>query len=117
MNHACGVTDGVISDDTFLPVLYELDKRDEWTDPAAWYKANPSLGRIKKLDDLQIKVERAKQNPNELSGVLCKEFNIRETVKRHGCLLTLSTIRNALTWLILKEHTVSAVLTCPLQPI
>ena len=80
-NHACEVADGVISDDTFLPVLYELDKRDEWTDPDAWAKANPSLGAIKKLDDLQIKVQRAKQNPVELSGVLCKEFNIRETVK------------------------------------
>lgn len=80
-NHACEVADGVISDDTFLPVLYELDKRDEWTDPDAWTKANPSLGAIKKTDDLQIKVQRAKQNPVELSGVLCKEFNIRETVK------------------------------------
>ena len=80
-NHACEVADGVISDDAFLPVLYELDKRDEWTDPDAWAKANPSLGAIKKLDDLQIKVQRAKQNPVELSGVLCKEFNIRETVK------------------------------------
>lgn len=80
-NHACEVADGVISDDTFLPVLYELDKRDEWTDPDAWAKANPSLGAIKKTDDLQIKVQRAKQNPVELSGVLCKEFNIRETVK------------------------------------
>ena len=79
--HACEVADGVISDETFLPVLYELDKRDEWTDPDAWAKANPSLGAIKKLDDLQIKVQRAKQNPVELSGVLCKEFNIRETVK------------------------------------
>lgn len=80
-NHACEVADGVISDETFLPVLYELDKRDEWTAPDAWAKANPSLGAIKKLDDLQIKVQRAKQNPVELSGVLCKEFNIRETVK------------------------------------
>ena len=80
-NHACEVADGVISDDTFLPVLYELDKRDEWTAPDAWAKANPSLGAIKKLDDLQIKVQRAKQSPVELSGVLCKEFNIRETVK------------------------------------
>lgn len=80
-NHACAVADGIISDETFLPVLYELDKRDEWTDPDAWAKANPSLGAIKKLDDLQIKVQRAKQNPVELSGVLCKEFNIRETVK------------------------------------
>ena len=80
-NHACEIADGVISDDTFLPVLYELDKRDEWTNPDAWTKANPSLGAIKKLNDLQIKVQRAKQNPVELSGVLCKEFNIRETVK------------------------------------
>ena len=39
------------------------------------------MGSIKKLDDLQLKVERAKRNPNDLSGVLCKEFNIRETVK------------------------------------
>ena len=80
-NHACEVADGVITDNSFLPVLYELDKRDEWTDPTAWKKANPALGSIKKLDDLQLKVERAKQNPNDLSGVLCKEFNIRETVK------------------------------------
>ena len=80
-NHACEVADGVITDNSFLPILYELDKRDEWTDTAAWKKANPALGSIKKTDDLTLKVERAKQNPNDLSGVLCKEFNIRETVK------------------------------------
>ena len=79
--HACAVADGAIADDTFLPILYELDSRNEWTDPAAWMKANPSLGAIKKTDDLRIKVERAKQNPVDLPGVLCKEFNIRETVK------------------------------------
>lgn len=79
--HACAVADGAIADDSFLPILYELDSRNEWTDPAAWMKANPSLGAIKKADDLRIKVERAKQNPVDLPGVLCKEFNIRETVK------------------------------------
>lgn len=55
--------------------------RSEWSDPAAWIKANPALGVIKKIDDLQAKVDRAKQNRNELFGVLCKEFNVRETVK------------------------------------
>lgn len=80
-NHACAVADGALTDDTFLPVLYELDNRSEWTNPAAWIKANPALGAVKKLDDLTAKVERAKQNPNGLSGVLTKEFNIRETVK------------------------------------
>ena len=79
--HACAVADGAITDDTFLPILYELDRRDEWMEPGTWMKANPSLGAIKKTDDLTIKVQRAKQNPVELSGVLCKEFNIRETVQ------------------------------------
>ncbi len=79
--YACAVADGAITDESFLPILYELDRRDEWMEPGAWMKANPSLGVVKKLDDLEIKVQRAKQNPVELSGVLCKEFNIRETVK------------------------------------
>lgn len=79
--YAAAVADGAITDPHFLPILYELDERSEWTDPAAWRKANPALGAIKKLDDLTAKVERAKQNRNELSGVLCKEFNVRETVK------------------------------------
>ena len=95
-NHACDVADGVLADETFLPVLYELDNRSEWTDPTAWGKANPALGSIKKLDDLQIKVERAKQNPNDLSGVLCKEFNIRETVK--AAWLSFDAINNTETF-------------------
>jgi len=77
--YACGVADGTFSDESFLPVIYELDDRAEWTDPGAWAKANPGLGSIKKPYDLEIKVERAKVSPKDLSGVLCKDFNIRET--------------------------------------
>lgn len=95
-SHACDVADGVITDNSFLPVLYELDRRTEWSDPGAWIKANPSLGHIKKLDDLQLKVERAKQSPNDLSGVLCKEFNIRETV--HSAWLSFDAINNTDTF-------------------
>ena len=94
--HACAVADGAVADDTFLPILYELDSRNEWTDPAAWIKANPSLGAIKKTDDLRIKVERAKQNPVDLPGVLCKEFNIRETVKTAW--LSFEAINNTATF-------------------
>lgn len=80
-SYAASAADGAIVDPHFLPVLYELDDRSEWTDPDAWIKANPALGAVKKTDDLTQKVERAKQNRSELSGVLCKEFNVRETVK------------------------------------
>lgn len=76
--YACNVVDGTYKDESFLPVLYELDSADEWSDPTAWQKANPGLGTIKKLDDLQRKVERAKSNAADLPGILCKDFNVRQ---------------------------------------
>jgi phage terminase large subunit-like protein len=79
-SYACNVVDGKFQDDTFLPILYELDSREEWTDPAAWPKANPALGSIKKLEDLHTKIQRAQNSPNDLSGILVKDFNIRDTI-------------------------------------
>ena len=79
-SYACSIVDGTFKDDTFLPVIYELDSREEWTDPKAWEKANPGLGCIKKLSDLVDKVERAKNSPKDLNGILVKDFNIRDTV-------------------------------------
>lgn len=94
--YACKVVDGVINDPTFLPIIYELDAKAEWTDPAAWFKANPGLGRIKKLEDLVAKVERAKQSPKDLSGILCKDFNVRET--RYNAWLDFDSINNEETF-------------------
>lgn len=66
-------------DERFLPIIYELDSRDEWTNEACWPKANPGLGTIKKLDQLQTKVNKAKANPMLVKNLLTKDFNIRET--------------------------------------
>lgn len=78
--YACGVADGTIEDDSFLPVLYELDAKKEWADPSCWDKANPGLRSIKKLEDLISKVDRAKNSPRDLSGLLVKDFNVIQTV-------------------------------------
>lgn len=75
---ACDIADGKIEEDSFLPILYELDERAEWTDPQAWVKANPGLGTIKQYSTLANFVERAKKNPEDLPGVLCKDFNVPE---------------------------------------
>lgn len=64
-------------DDRFLPIVYELDDRNEWTDPTKWKKANPGLGTIKKEDQLQTKVNKAKANPMLVTNLLVKDFNIR----------------------------------------
>ena len=66
-------------DEHFLPLIYELDSRNEWTDPGAWIKANPGLGPIKSRKALADKVEKAKANPALVRNLVCKEFNIRET--------------------------------------
>lgn len=62
-----------------LPFIYELDERKEWIVEKSWYKANPGLGTIKKLETLRAKVDKAKDNPALVKNLVCKEFNIRET--------------------------------------
>jgi phage terminase large subunit-like protein len=76
--YACRVADGEEVDEAFLPILYELDERSEWLDPKMWIKANPGLGKIKQVETLRSFVERAKKNPADRAGVLCKDFNARE---------------------------------------
>lgn len=66
-------------DDRFLPIIYELDDRNEWADPSKWKKSNPGLGTIKKMDQLQTKVNKAKANPSLIKNLLTKDFNVRET--------------------------------------
>ena len=94
--YACGVCDGTIDDPHFLPILYELDNKEEWLDPMKWEKANPGLNHIKKLDDLISKVARAKQSPRDLTGVLVKDFNVIQTVA--STWLTFDDVNNTETF-------------------
>lgn len=66
-------------DERTLPLIYELDNREEYKDETCWIKANPNLGVSKSYTYLREKVEKAIQNPVMRKNVLCKEFNIRET--------------------------------------
>ncbi|MEK3855946.1 terminase large subunit [Cytobacillus sp. FSL H8-0458] len=83
-------------DERVLPIIYELDKREEWTDSACWKKANPGLGTIKKLDQLETKVNKAKSNPLLVKNLLCKDFNIRETSSEAW--LTFEQLNNTATY-------------------
>jgi phage terminase large subunit-like protein len=41
---ARALVEGVLEDDTILPVIYAADPEDHWQAPATWAKANPALG-------------------------------------------------------------------------
>lgn len=77
-DYASRILDGKAVDDTFLPIIYELDERTEWTDESKWIKANPGLGTIKKVEALRGYVNKAKQDPSFLPTVLTKDFNLPE---------------------------------------
>ncbi|WP_298946373.1 terminase TerL endonuclease subunit [uncultured Campylobacter sp.] len=94
--YACNIADGIFKDDSFLPIIYELDSKDEWKDEKKWIKANPGLGSIKKYADLSDKAKRAENSPKDLIGILTKDFNIRESSR--NAWLSFDVINNPKTY-------------------
>lgn len=76
--YACGVLDGKIKDDRFLPLIYELDEKEEWDKEECWVKANPGLGVIKKIEFLRDCINKAKSDPAFKATVMVKDFNMKE---------------------------------------
>ena len=76
--YAAHVLEGTIKDERFLPIIYELDNREEWADPGKWIKANPGLGTIKDEDFLAGCVEKAKSDDTFRPTVMVKDFNVTE---------------------------------------
>lgn len=78
LNYSKGWLNGIIHDDTFLPILYTLDSRDEIYNEAMWPKANPGLlCGVKDWQYLRDRVNKAKQSPARMPSLLTKEFNLR----------------------------------------
>lgn len=76
--YACNVLDGKTKSDRFLPLIYELDDREEWLDENKWVKANPGLDVIKSRESLRGYVEKAKDDPGFRATVMVKDFNLKE---------------------------------------
>lgn len=94
-----GDPDG-FKNERLLPIIYELDNKKDWVKPEAWYQANPGLGTIKQIDQLENKVNKAKANPRLVKNLLCKDFNIRETGSESW--LTFEQLNNTATFDIAK---------------
>ncbi|MFW6012377.1 MAG: terminase large subunit [bacterium] len=62
-DYACKVRDGVIEDPTFLSVIFEAEKDDDWTSPETWEKANPGLGITVKREYIESECRKAQVEP------------------------------------------------------
>lgn len=76
-DHAVNVLEGISPDDTILPLIYEMDSKDEIKNEEMWIKANPSLGVIKKVEYLRDQVIKMETDKSYANTVYTKDFNIR----------------------------------------
>lgn len=61
--YACNVRDGIVADHTYLPIVYEAHKEDDYRDPETWKKANPNLGVSVKYEYLESECRKAQESP------------------------------------------------------
>lgn len=78
-DYACKIVDGIIKNDKYLPIIYELDDKTEWLNPEMWVKPNPGLGKIKTMDYMIEMVQRAQDDKSMFKTVITKDFNVRDT--------------------------------------
>ena len=95
-DYASAILDGKIKNKRFLPLIYELDNVDEWTNPKMWIKANPGLGAIKSLEKQQEFVQKAKDDPSFLPTVFVKDFNLKQT--NESAWLRYEELNNTAIW-------------------
>jgi phage terminase large subunit-like protein len=84
-DYACKVRDGIIEDQSYLPVIYEAMHigsegrlvEDDWTRVDTWYKANPNLGASKSLDYMRQQCVRAKEDVELENEFKRLDLNIR----------------------------------------
>lgn len=96
LDHAYRVLDGKEEDERFLPILYTLDDRSQWTDPSCWEMTNPGLGTVKSIDAMTELVHQAMSNPRSRNEVLTKQFN--QPVEAYTSFLTIEECKNDATF-------------------
>lgn len=77
---ALDIIEGRKVDPTFYPVIYGVPESADWTSPAVWKEANPSLGDTITLEKVQAACESAKQNPAEENSF--RQLRLNQWVKQ-----------------------------------
>ncbi len=76
-DYSAKVRDGIIDDPTWLPVIYEAARDDDWTSEKVWAKANPNLGVSVKLEYMRSACQRAQVDPAFENSFKRLHLNIR----------------------------------------
>jgi len=73
---ATEILQGTKIQDDFFCMLFQLDENDNWTDKNVWIKSNPNLNVTVSVDEIQIEVQNAINNPSQEVPVKTKNLNM-----------------------------------------
>ena len=75
-DYARKVLDGTIQDEAFFAYIRAAEDGDDWTDPAVWEKANPSLGVMISLAQFTEDCREAQESPAQENNFKRYRLNI-----------------------------------------
>ena len=78
-DYAAGVINGTIPDERFFGCIRAADVLDDWTEPAVWRKANPSLGITIREDEFAADVAEAQKSPTTQAAFKRYSLNVWAT--------------------------------------
>lgn len=81
-SYSSKILDGILDDDSFLPMIWTLDEGDDWQDESCWIKSNPNLGVSVKLATLREECERAKKMPSAVNAY--RRLRMNEWTESHS---------------------------------
>jgi phage terminase large subunit-like protein len=69
-DYAHRVISGTITDETYLPVIFEMAPDDDWTSEAVWRRVNPGYGVTMKADYFHTECRAAQNEPRKRNSFL-----------------------------------------------
>lgn len=74
--YATKVLGGQAQDESLFAMIYTIDEDDDWTDEAAWRKANPNWGISVDPANVAMLAAKAMQMPSAQAGFKTKHLNV-----------------------------------------
>lgn len=71
--YAARILSGDVVNEKYFSLIFELDQGDDWRDSATWIKANPTLGKVVSMEDLEDECKLAIDQPQKE-----REFRIKK---------------------------------------
>jgi phage terminase large subunit-like protein len=63
-DYAKKVIEGIVTDEEFLPIIFEPSEKDDWRDEKTWIKVNPNLGISVQWDYFRSEFKKACERPS-----------------------------------------------------